>query len=375
MPCLNEAVTVGDCVDEALAGLGRLGIEGEVVVADNGSGDGSARIAQAHGARVIQVAERGYGRALRAGIEAAGAEFVVMADADRSYELDRLEAFWERLQEGDELVLGNRFRGQILPGAMPWINRHLGNPLLSYLGRLFYRTPARDLHCGLRALSKSAFERMALSTSGMEFASEMVVRASLLGLRVSEVPVNLRPAGRQRPPHLRPWRDGWRHLRFLLLFSPRWLFLYPGLVLMLLGFGLGLWLLPGPERLGRVRFDVHSLLVASTLVILGYQAVTFALLVKLFALREGWHRPSPRLQRWLGRIRLERGLALGGLLTAVGLAVLLGSFLVWQARGFGNLNPDQTMRLVIPASTLLTLGMETIFASFFVSLLALESAA
>ncbi|HEV2722568.1 MAG TPA: glycosyltransferase family 2 protein, partial [Thermoanaerobaculia bacterium] len=273
MPCLNEAETIEVCVAKARRFLDTSGIDGEVVVADNGSRDASREIAGRAGARVVDVGERGYGSALQGGIAAARGRYVIMGDADDSYDFSALAAFVEKLRGGADLVMGDRFAGGVLPGAMPPLHRWLGNPVLSGIGRLFFRSPVRDFHCGLRGFSKAAYERMELRTTGMEFASEMVVKATLLGMRVDEVPIVLHPDGRSHPPHLRSWRDGWRHLRFLLLYSPRWLFLYPGFVLMLLGAVVAGWLLPRPRTLGGVTFDVQTLLYAGMAIVIGFQAV------------------------------------------------------------------------------------------------------
>src|SRR6267378_7884160 len=287
MPCLNEAETLASCISKARAFLARSGCTGEVVIADNGSTDRSPAIAAANGARVVHVAERGYGSALLGGIRAARGKFVIMGDSDDSYDFSRLDAFVEQLRAGFQLVMGNRFRGGILPGAMPPLHRYLGNPVLTGIGRLFFKSPVGDFHCGLRAFRRDAIERLDLRTHGMEFASEMVVKATAFGLRVTEIPTTLSPDGRDRAPHLRTWRDGWRHLRFLLLYSPRWLFLYPGGLLMIIGLLVGLLLLRGPLTVGGVNFDVHTLLYAAMAVIIGFQAIVFAMFTKVFAMSEG----------------------------------------------------------------------------------------
>ena len=372
MPCLNEAETVARCIQKAQRAASDLGLHAEVVVADNGSTDGSAVIARELGARVVEVPRKGYGSALIGGIEAARGEFVVMGDADDSYDFGAVGPFIDRLRAGDDLVVGNRFTGHIEPGAMPWLHRWLGNPVLSRLTRTFFHTPVGDTHCGLRAFRKAAFERMQLRATGMEFASEMVIKASLKGMRISEVPVVLHPDGRSRPPHLRTWRDGWRHLRFMLLFSPRWLFLYPGLALFAVGVVLSAALLPGPLRLGGVRLDIHTLLVAGFLCLLGYQLVLFAVFTKIFAIREGFHPPHPVLEALLRRITLEVGLLAGALMSLAGVVALIVAVISWHAVGFGNLDPSLTMREVIPAVVLLALGTQTVFASFFISILLIE---
>ncbi len=285
MPCLDEHETVGICVKKALKSIELLGIDGEVVVADNGSTDGSVELAAAAGARVVPVLAKGYGNALIGGINAARGQFIIMGDADDSYDFTDLTPFLEMLRAGYELVMGNRFLGGIKPGAMPFLHRYLGNPVLSGIGRLFFHIPVGDFHCGLRGFTKAAYERMDLHSTGMEFASEMVLKASLLELRITEVPTILSPDGRSRPPDLRTWRDGWRHLRFMLLYSPRWLFLYPGFILIALGFLGMLWLWPGPRQVYGVSFDIHTFLYAAMAVLIGFQAVSFAMFSKIFAIQ------------------------------------------------------------------------------------------
>jgi glycosyltransferase involved in cell wall biosynthesis len=373
MPCLNEAETLACCIQTAQRALDEGGFTGEVVVADNGSTDGSVAIANELGARLVNVTRKGYGNALIGGVEAAQGEFVVMGDADDSYDFAAIGPFIERLRAGDDVVVGNRFLGGIQPGAMPWSHRWLGNPVLTTISRVFFHAPVGDIHCGLRAFRKSAFERMQLRAAGMEFASEMVIKASLKGMRISEVPVVLRPDGRSRPPHLRTWRDGWRHLRFMLLFSPRWLFLYPGLTLFVFGAVLSALLIPGPLRVGGVRLDIHTLLVAGFLCLIGYQVVLFAVFTKIFAIREGFHPPHPVLERLFRYITLEVGLLVGALMSLAGAVALIAAVISWQAVGFGNLDPSLTMREVIPAVVLLALGTQTVFASFFISILSIDT--
>lgn len=372
MPCLDEAETVGRCVAVARGFLAEHGIAGEVIVADNGSRDDSVAIATEAGARVVPVARRGYGAALLGGIEAARGRFVIMGDADCSYDFGALMPFVDKLRQGYDLVMGNRFRGGIEPGAMPWLHRYLGNPVLTAIGRLFFKTPSRDFHCGLRGLRKAAVEQLDLRTTGMEFASEMVVKASLLGLAVCEVPTTLSPDGRSRAPHLRSFRDGWRHLRFLLLFSPRWLFFYPGLLLMLLGAGLGTWLLPGPRAVGGVVLDVHTLLYAGLAVLIGFQLMAFGLFAKVFAVSQGLLPGGRRLKRFLGVVTLEVGLTVGLGLALAGIGLGLYAVGQWGERSFGQLDPQQTLRWVIPSAVLLALGVQVMFSSFFLSVLGLR---
>jgi glycosyltransferase involved in cell wall biosynthesis len=374
MPCLNEAETLETCIRKAQQALDQAGVVGEIIVADNGSTDGSVEIADRQGARVVRVQARGYGNALMGGIAAARGKYILMADADDSYNFAHIPRFVEKLRAGADLVMGNRFQGGIERGAMPVLHQYLGNPVLSGLGRLFFKSPFGDFHCGLRAFSKAAYERLGLRTTGMEFASEMVVKATLLKLPVAEVPTTLSPDGRARAPHLRTWRDGWRHLRFLLLYSPRWLFLYPGLALMLAGTLLEGWLLPGPRTVGRVTFDVHTMVYASTFVLLGFQAITFAVFTKIFAISEGLFPPDPTFNKLFRYITLEVGLISGALLMVVGLGASIYAVGFWRARQFGALDYASTMRLVIPAVLLLTLGAQTVFGSFFLSVLGMRRA-
>ena len=372
MPCLNEAETLETCIVKAQRALEEARIAGEVVIADNGSTDGSVEIAERLGARVVNVRARGYGNALMGGIAAARGEYVVMGDADDSYDFSHVPRFVEQLRKGAHVVMGNRFRGGIQKNAMPALHRYLGNPGLTRLGRLFFHSPVGDFYCGLRGFRKDAYERMGLRTTGMEFATEMVVKATLLHLRIAEVPTTLAPDGRSRPPHLRTWRDGWRTLRFFLLYSPRWLFLYPGIALMLVGAALGLWLLPAARTVGGVTLDVHTLVYAATFVLLGFQAIAFACFTKLFAISEGLLPPDAALDKLFGYITLEVGLAVGAVLTMLGLGASIYAVSGWGAQHFGMLDYSRTMRIVIPAALCLTLGAQTIFASFFLSVLGMR---
>lgn len=361
MPCLNEAETLATCIVKARRGIDAAGVRGEIIVADNGSTDGSQEIARANGARVVDVPTRGYGSALRGGIEAARGELVIMADADDSYDFSALEPFVTKLREGWDVVMGNRFLGGIKPGAMPFKNRYLGNPVLTFIGRLFFDCPVGDFHCGMRAFTRTAYRRMELRTPGMEFASEMVIRSTVAGLKITEVPIFLYPDGRSRPPHLRPWRDGWRHLRFMLLLSPRWLFFVPGSVLF--GIGLTVCALLVKDTVG--VFDIHTLLVAGFLCVIGYQIIIFAACTQRVAERHGLLRPSAAtdlMNQWLS---LELGLIIGLLVCTAGTGLIAIAFTHWRAIGFGNLDPKWTMRQVIPAVVLLMFGVQTVFASFF----------
>jgi glycosyltransferase involved in cell wall biosynthesis len=372
MPCLNEAETLATCIEKARHSLEELKIAGEVIIADNGSTDGSQQIAASLGARVVPIEAKGYGNALMGGITAARGKYVIMGDADDSYDFSRLGPFVEKLRAGYELVMGNRFAGGIKPGAMPPLHKYLGNPVLTSIGRLLFHSPCGDFHCGLRGFSKAAIARLDLRTTGMEFASEMVVKATLHKLRITEVPTTLSPDGRSRPPHLRSWRDGWRHLRFLLLYSPRWLFLYPGLALMFLGLLTGLWLLPGPRTISGITFDVHTLLYAAVAIVVGFQTVTFAVFTKIFAISEGLLPEDPRLNRLLHYITLETGLVAGGAMLLAGIASTIYAFVIWDSLSYGPLQPSHTLRLVIPAITALTLGIQITFSSFFLSILGLR---
>ena len=372
LPCLNESETLATCIDKAAAFLQRHKVAGEIVIADNGSTDGSQQIATAHGARVVVVAERGYGAALMGGIRAAQGRFVIMADADDSYDLANLLPFLEKMRAGFELVMGNRFKGGIQPGAMPPLHRYLGNPVLSGIGRLFFRGPASDFHCGIRGFSKAAIERVDLQTTGMEFASEMVVKASLYGLKIAEVPTTLSPDGRSRPPHLRSWRDGWRHLRFLLIYSPRWLFLYPGLTLMAVGLLAMLVLMSGPKTIHGITFDIHTMLYASTAVLVGLQAIALSLFSRAYAVRAQLLPPNDFVATFLRIVTLERGLMIGCAVTLMGLAGSVCAFLAWGHSSFGALVPSSMMRLVIPSLTLLAAGFHLMFASFFLGILGVK---
>jgi glycosyltransferase involved in cell wall biosynthesis len=369
MPCLNEAETLAVCISKARSFLDRSGIAGEIVVADNGSTDGSPDIAKAHGARVVPVPERGYGAALSGGIAAARGRFVVMADADDSYDFSQLDDFVAALRGGADLVMGNRFQGGIAPGAMPWHHRYIGNPVLSFAGRLLFRTPIGDFHCGLRGFSRKAIRSLQLRTSGMEFASEMVVKATLAHMDVREVPTTLKKDGRSRPPHLRSFRDGWRHLRFLLLFSPRWLFLYPGIALLWVGLVVGAILLPGPVRYGQVVFDVHTFLVAALCVIVGLQSISFAIMGRRFASRYGFIPRSSSYDKVLESITLERVLVVAIVLMLIGFGALVWGVNQWALRGFGQLNLASTLRAVILAMTFMVCGFQLMMSGFMSSII------
>ena len=373
MPCLNEAETIERCVLKAREFLTRHGVAGEVLVADNGSTDGSQALAIAAGARVESVEERGYGGALKGGIAAARSRFVVMGDADDSYDFSSLQAMLEALRNGADLVMGNRFKGGIKPGAMPFLHRYLGNPVLSFLGRLFYRTPIGDFHCGLRGFRRESIRSLQLTTPGMEFASEMVVKSALNRLRIAEVPVTLWPDGRSRPPHLRTWRDGWRHLRFLLLYSPRWLFLIPGLILLAVGAITMAVVAVRPVVIGGFGFDIHTLAYAGAALLLGFQMALFAVFTKVMGIRSGWLPDDPRKMRWLTRFTLEKGLVASGLIFGAGIAMSLHAVSLWAQADFGALDPRVTMRWVVPSVTAIAIAGELFLAAFFVEALRLPS--
>lgn len=372
MPCLNEAETLSACVLKARAFLENENIQGEILIADNGSTDGSQEIASAHGARVVPIPVRGYGAALMGGIQAAQGKYIIMGDADDSYDFLNLMPFLAKLREGYELVMGNRFKGGIMPGAMPPLHKYLGNPVLTGIGRLFFKSGIKDFHCGLRGFHKSAIEKLGLQTSGMEFASEMVVKATLNKLKIIEVPTVLSKDGRSRPPHLRSWRDGWRHLRFLLIFSPRWLFLYPGFVLSFIGLLGMLALVTGPVKIGEHSLDINTMLYFGMFTIIGLQAVFFALFAKVFSMNSGFVPRDKNIIKLLNLFSLERGLIIGVILTLAGIFGTLLAFLTWKNVSFGSLNPLSMMRLVIPSGIALALGIQIIFGSFFLSVLGLN---
>ena len=365
MPCLNEARTLASCIGQALAFLVANRIDGEVLIADNGSTDGSQALAISLGARVIAVTERGYGAALRSGIEAGRGRYIIMGDSDQSYDFSRLEPFVSALRQGHELVVGNRFEGGIAPGAMPWLHRYLGNPVLSFIGRRFFGGPLRDFHCGLRGFNRSAMLRLDLVTPGMEFASEMIVKSLQAQLRVAEVPTTLAKDGRDRPPHLNTWRDGWRHLRYLLLYTPRWLFLYPGLTLAVLGLlQLAYAQLVAPAH-AYWPVGIHTQLFAAAAMVLGWQTLLFALGAVLARHCARLDTPHPR-ERWAMQWAQSPWLALGGGVAAfAGLAACMALTLQWGRSGFGALDPEVAMRQIIPGVALMLIGTQSLLASVF----------
>lgn len=372
MPCLNEAETLGVCIKKAKSFLEASGVTGEIIVGDNGSTDGSAEIAKQLGARVVSVKQRGYGSAIyHATLEAKG-KYIIMGDSDNTYNFSSLMPFLEKLRAGYDLVMGNRYKGGIEPGAMPWKNRYFGNPLLTWIGRLFFHCPVSDFNCGLRGFSLDAFHRMHLRTMGMEFASEVVIKATIFRMRIAEIPTTLSRSGRSRPPHMRPWRDGWRHLRFMLLYSPRWLFFYPGLFLIFAGSLLGAWLLPGARILFGVSLDIQTLLFCAATVLIGFQAVLFTVLAKIFLVNSGL---LPR-NKWFDRIfrflNLEKGIFCGVLLLLAGLVGAGFSVFEWKRMHLGPLNPEVTMRGVILSVLLIILGFQIVLSSFFFSVLGIN---
>jgi len=373
MPCLNEAETLEICIKKANQWISRSKIDCEIIIADNGSTDGSQAIAIANGARVVSVFQKGYGSALYHGVKAAQGEFVIMGDSDDSYDFSQLDAFIKKLEDGYDLVMGNRFLGGINKGAMPWKNRYVGNPILTWIGRMLFHCQAKDFHCGLRGFSKSAFEKMDLRTTGMEFASEMVIKASLFGMRVTEVPTTLSRDGRSRPPHLRPWRDGWRHLRFMLLFSPKWLFLFPGLFILGISTLAYILLALGPVHIYSVEFDIHTLFYAQAGMIIGYLTIAFGMIIRLFGMREGLLQNNVWLRNLNSYPLLELGGMIGICLTILG--ILIGSYALnsWRLLEFGNLNDHVVLRIVSISTTFIIFGAITILISLIMGFLALPT--
>lgn len=367
MPCLNEAETLAACIHKATQFLKNHQISGEVLVADNGSSDGSQQIAEKLGAKVIHIEKKGYGAALIGGIRAARGKFVIMGDSDDSYDFSNLMPFVNKLRDGHDLVLGNRFRGGIEKGAMPFLHRYLGNPVLSRIGKVFFGSPCGDFHCGLRGFSKSSIEQLNLVTLGMEFASEMIVKATLNNLKITEVPTTLSPDGRSRPPHLRTWRDGWRHLKFLLLYCPRWLFLYPGLLLTLWGTVFYVLIMMGPLRVGKINFDIHTMIYAASAIVVGYQTMVYAIFAEATGIQRGILPRKKSIEKILALLTVESSALVGGILILVGLALGLASIYAWQKLGFGSLEKASQLRCVITSCLALTLGTQTVFSGFFVN--------
>ncbi|WP_255572967.1 glycosyltransferase family 2 protein [Hanstruepera marina] len=373
MPCLDEAETLQTCIRKSFSFLNKHNVVGEVIVADNGSVDGSQKIAEKLQAKVINVKNKGYGNALRGGIEVASGTYIIMADADDSYDFEKLQPFLEQLRNGFDLVMGNRFKGGIEKGAMPFLHKYLGNPVLSFLGRLFYKTNIGDFHCGLRGFSKEAYAKMDLKTTGMEFASEMIVKAKLNNLSITEVPTTLKPDGRTRKPHLNTWSDGWRHLRFLMLYAPNWLFLYPGIILVIIGFILSTILIFNPLEFKKFTLDIHTLLYTSTFLLIGLQFVIFFGLTKIFAVENGLLPKSKRYSKIFKYINLEKGLIVGFSLLVCGILLSIKGVLIWEGKDFGALNTNTTLKIVIPAVIALQLGIQAILFSLFFSILGLKN--
>jgi len=373
MPCLNEAETLALCINKANKWIVSSSLQAEVLIADNGSTDGSQAIAESLGARVIPVQQRGYGSALFHGCMAARGEWIIMGDSDDSYDFSQLDHFIEKLSEGFDLVMGNRFLGGIAPGAMPWKNRYIGNPVLTWVGRLLFKCPAKDFHCGLRGFTKDAFLRMDLRTTGMEFASEMVIKANLFGMRIAEVPTTLSKDGRSRPPHLRPWRDGWRHLRFMLLFSPRWLFLVPGFILFLMSMVSYAVLLSGPVKLGAVVFDVHTLFFAEAGLVLGFLATALGIVIRMFGMREGLLQEHSLLEKLRSSPLLEVGGVVGILMILSGLFFGVDALIAWSVAKFGSLSPGVLLRTISLSTMLIMLGGVTLMTSLIMGFLALPT--
>lgn len=372
MPCLNEADTLETCIKKAKSCLEKYAIQGEIIIADNGSTDGSQEIAVRNGARVVNVKQKGYGSALKGGINEALGKYIIMGDADDSYDFLNLYPFIEKLREGYDLVMGNRFKGGVKKGAMPFLHRYIGNPVLSFVGRLFFSSDIGDFHCGLRGFTKEAFIKMRLTTEGMEFASEIVVKANLLNLKIAEVPTTLSPDGRTRKPHLRTWRDGWRHLRFLLIYSPRWLFLFPGITFIVIGLISSIILIIKPVSIGRFTFDIHTLLFMSTLIVVGIQFVCFYGLTKIFAVSNSLLPKSNRYDKIYKILTLERGLIIGFLLILLGLGLSILGFDIWAKTAFSSLQASKTFRIIIPATISISIGVQIVLFSFYFSILGLE---
>lgn len=366
MPCLNEAETLAICINKAKKFMVDNDICGEVIIADNGSSDGSQEIAEKNGAKVVTVDRKGYGSALIGGIEASNGKFVIMGDADDSYDFSNLHSFVEKLREGYDLVMGNRFKGGIEKGAMPFKHKYLGNPVLSGVGKLFFRCPAGDFHCGLRGFKKSAFSKMKLVTTGMEFASEMVIKATLSGMGIAEVPTTLSPDGRSRAPHLRSWRDGWRHLRFMLLYSPKWLFYYPGIILAAIGVLLSLVLLTGDLTIGTISFSLNTLVFSMAATIIGYQSILFSGFVHEYAQTHGLLLGrGNKKENQIWEYTMEIGIFIGVMLVLLGFIIAVWALYSWGDAGFSRFNPQKSLRIVVPSVGLMIMGFQTIMGSFF----------
>ena len=373
MPCLNEEVTIGTCIDKAQKFLDDNNVSGEIIIADNGSTDRSREIAREKGAVVAEIIQKGYGSALKGGIAVASGQYIIMGDADDSYDFLHLMPFLGKLREGYDLVMGNRFAGGIEKGAMPFLHQYLGNPVLSGIGRTFFKTPIKDFHCGLRGFSKAAIETIDLQTTGMEFASEMVIKASINNLKVCEVPTTLSPDGRDRPPHLRSWRDGWRHLRFLLSYSPRWLFLYPGFVFMAIGLIFSILIAIEPVQINQMIFDIHSLLLFNMIFLVGFNMVLFSIKTRVYAYRVGLIPEDEKHRKWMEKFSLEKGLLLGFVIVLLGFVVALSVYFEWSSNNFNYMDTRHTMRQFIPAVFFIIMGAQIFFSSFFISIMDIKT--
>ena len=372
MPCLNEEETIGNCIDKALKFLKEHQIDGEIIIGDNGSTDNSIKIAQGKGAGVVHVPVKGYGAAIFYAAQEAQGSYIIMGDSDDSYDFGNLMPFILKLREGYDLVMGNRFKGSIAKGAMPWKNRYIGNPVLTFIGKTLFKTDVNDFHCGLRGFSKEAFVKMDLRTTGMEFASEMVIKASLFKLKVTEVPITLSKDGRSRPPHLKPWRDGWRHLRFLLLYSPNWLFSIPGISGMLVGIILSILLIIGQQKLFGINFDVHTLVYSIFLILISFNILIFGIYTRIYTYKEGLIPISTKAAGFIDKFKLEHGLIIGTLFILLGIGATMSAISNWGQHDFGNLDPSRMMRIVLPSCLCLMMGIQIIFSSFFYSVLFLN---
>lgn len=374
MPCLNEAESLPYCLQKAFIFLSENNISGEVIVVDNGSIDDSATVAKEFKATVIWESEKGYGSAIMAGIERANGKYIIIGDADDSYDFAHLMPFVELMRLDNDIVIGNRFKGGIKKGAMPFLHKYVGNPFLSFIGRIFFRTHIRDFLCGLRAITKSCYERLDLRTTGMEFGPEMIVKAALHDMKMAETPVILYPDKRKRSSHLKTWQDGWRNLRFLLLFSPHWLFLIPGIFLMTLGLAGTITLVYGPIRLGDKKLDVHTLVYTSAFILIGFQFISFYIFSRVYAAIQGlWPGQEKFSNRFTKFFKLERGIFVGAILFLTGILLLIKSFLYWEHARFGNLDPLIVLRWVVPSATLLVLGLQIVISFFYLSFLAIKS--
>lgn len=375
MPCLNEQETLAKCIEKALLFFEKSELKGEIIIADNGSTDGSQEIAKKLGVTLVNVIEKGYGNALQGGIAAVNGDYIIMGDADDSYDFSSLELYVSKLDEGFELVLGNRFKGGIQKNAMPFLHKYLGNPVLSFLGRLFFKSNLGDFHCGLRGFTKDAYHKMQLSTTGMEFASEMIVKSHLLNLKITEVPTILYKDGRSRPPHLKTWSDGWRHLRFLLLYSPKWLFLQPGIFLMIFGFFSSMFLIVKPLKISDVVFDVHTLLFCNAFFLIGFQFVVFYGFTKVVTVTQKLLPKSKKYDAFFKIINLEKGLLIGTFFVIAGLGLSFYGLQIWSNQNYGAMDLRHTLRIIIPAVTIIVIGIQIILFSFFFSILGLKNKA